>query len=157
MGTIASIVYRPEQLHPKDHFSRVSLQTANLIEGKGIEGDRKGDNPARQLNIMSRETLDGLAGEGFMTQPGQMGEQIVVSGLDIDLNLLPEGAQIQLGDAVIEVYKPRTGCERFEAIQGLPPSKAANRMGVIAGVIKSGTIKVGDPVAVLEDVRVRHS
>jgi MOSC domain-containing protein YiiM len=157
MGKIASIVYRPEQLHPKDHFSRVPLQTAVLLEGKGIEGDRKGENPARQLNIMSRETLDALAAEGFKTQPGQMGEQIVVSGLDVDLNTLPEGAQIQLGDAVIEVYKPRTGCDRFEAIQGLSPKQAVNRLGVIAGVIKSGTINVGDPVVVLEDVRVRHS
>lgn len=155
MGTIASIVYRPEQLHPKDHFSRVPLQTANLVEGKGIEGDRKGDNPARQLNIMTRETLDALAAEGFKTQPGQMGEQIVVSGVDV--NTLPEGAQIQIGDAVVEVYKPRTGCDRFEAIQGLPPKQAANRLGVIAGVIKSGTIHVGDEVTVLEDVRVRHS
>ncbi len=155
MGTIASIVYRPEQNHPKDHFSRVTLQTANLIVGNGIEGDLKGSNPARQLNIMSRETLDTLATEGFMTAPGQMGEQIVVSGVDV--NTLPEGAQIQLGDAIIEVYKPRTGCDRFEAIQGLPPSQAAKRLGVIAGVIKSGTINVGDPVIVLEDVRVRHS
>jgi MOSC domain-containing protein YiiM len=155
MGTITSIVYRPEQLHPKDHFSRVPLQTANLIEGNGIEGDLKGDNPKRQINIMTRETLDELAAEGFQTAPGQMGEQIVVSGLDV--NTLPEGAQIQLGDAVIEVYKPRTGCERFEAIQGLPPKQAANRLGVIVGVIKSGTIHVGDPVALLEDVRVRHS
>jgi MOSC domain-containing protein YiiM len=155
MGTITSIVYRPEELHPKDHFSRVPLQTANLIEGSGIEGDRKGKNPSRQLNIMSRETLDELAAEGFQTAPGQMGEQIVVSGLDV--NTLPAGTQIQLGEAIIEVYKPRTGCERFEAIQGLPPSQAANRLGVIAGVIKSGTINVGDSVVVLEDVRVRHS
>lgn len=155
MGTITSIVYRPEPLHPKDHFSRVPLQSANLIEGKGIEGDRKGDNPARQLNIMSRETLDELAAEGFQTAPGQMGEQIVVSGLDV--NSLPEGTQIQIGAAVVEVYKPRTGCDRFEAIQGLPRSQAVNRLGVIAGVIKSGTINVGDAVAVVDDVRVRHS
>jgi MOSC domain-containing protein YiiM len=52
-------------------------------------------------------------------------------------------------EAVIELVKPRTGCDRFEAIQGHPPSEAAGRMGVMARVLRSGSIQVGDEVKIL--------
>lgn len=157
MGKIISIVYRPEQLHPADHYSRVPLTSARLLEDYGIEGDRKGGHPKRQINIMCRESLDELSAEGFKTAPGAMGEQIIVEGMSEDFNALPEGTQLQLGaEAIVEMLTPRTGCERFEAIQGINPQRAAGRLGLMGRVVKSGTISVGDPVQVLQDVRVRH-
>lgn len=155
MSQITSIVYRPTHVEakPADHFSRISLDSAQLVTGYGIEGDRKGGNPNRQLNVMCQETLDQLASEGFQTQPGQMGEQVIIGGLQDNLNSLSPGTQLQLGDsAVIEVVEPRTGCDRFEAIQGYAPALAARRLGVMARVLQSGTIRVGDAVRILEHV-----
>ncbi|HLV37502.1 MAG TPA: MOSC domain-containing protein [Spirillospora sp.] len=160
MGKITSIVYRPDDVpdKPAGHYSRVPLHSAHLLEGYGIEGDRKGGHPKRNLNIMAQESLSELAGEGFKTGPGEMGEQIVISGLAENLNSLPEGTQLQIGaQAVIEVGEPRTGCERFEAIQGKHPDTAAGRLGVMARVVKGGVIHVGDSVQILQDVRVRHN
>lgn len=151
MAEIVSIVYKPKGIdpQPKDHYARVPLQTAKLVAGYGIEGDRKGGHPKRQLNVMNETVLTDLQAEGFMVEPGQMGEQMIVRGVDIDA--LPAGARVQVGDAaVIEVIEPRTGCDRFEAIQGKDPKTIQKRMGVMAIVVESGTINVGDPVRVLQ-------
>jgi MOSC domain-containing protein YiiM len=150
MPAIVSITYSPTHLpaEPEDHYQRVPLTQAALVIGHGIEGDRKGSSPKRQLNIMSAEELASLAPAGFNLTPGQMGEQIVVSGLA--LGALKPGDQFQLGpSAVIEVHSHRTGCERFEHIQGHSPKEAAGRLGVMAAVVTAGPIAVGDEVRLL--------
>ena len=154
MPTIASIVYTPKQDYeePADHYLRVPVSTAELVAGHGIRGDRKGSSPERGLNVMSAEILADLAQEGFMTGPGQMGEQLVIAGLDF--SSLSEGARLQIGDAAtIEFIKNRTGCERFEHIQGRPRESVAGRVGFMASVVTGGRIKFGDPVS----VRVRET
>jgi MOSC domain-containing protein YiiM len=79
-----------------------------------------------------------------------MGEQLILEGLAQDLNTLPAGTQLQIGtEAVVELVKPRTGCDRFEAIQGLSPSLIQLRMGMMARVLRGGSIAVGDEVKIL--------
>ena len=51
--------------------------------------------------------------------------------------------------AVVEMLKPRTGCDRFEAIQGQSPALVQGRLGMMARVIVSGAIRAGDSVTVL--------
>ena len=147
MISVVSIVYKPESdvSDPENHYLRISLNTAKLVAGYGIQGDRKGGNPKRNLNIMSFETLESLHKEGFSTLPGQMGEQLVVQGIDV--GTLVEGDQLQIGDhAYVEVVSHRTGCQRFEHIQGKSPQQAVGRMGIMAKVVTGGIIAVGDPV-----------
>lgn len=150
MTQIASIVFKPAGVdEPDDDYLRVDLDEALLIAGYGIDGDMKGGHPERQLNLMSYETLSNLRGQGFYTEPGQMGEQIVIHQLDVDN--LPKGTRVQIGDsAVIEVVKPRTGCAKFERLQKRSIKQCEGQMGVIAKVITGGMIRVGDPVKVLQ-------
>lgn len=153
MAHIASIVYSPadDYRETADYYLRVPVSQAELVAGHGIRGDRKGSNPDRGLNVMSAELLAGLAREGFQTGPGQLGEQVVIAGLDF--TSLAEGTRLQLGNnATIEVIKNRTGCERFEHIQRHPPETAAGRLGFMASVVAGGPIAVGDAVTVLEVV-----
>lgn len=151
MATIVSITYSPTELpaKPKDAYTRVPLQTATLVEHYGIEGDRKGGSPKRQLNVMSQENLRDLSENGFTIAPGQMGEQIIVEGLD--LSTLATGERLQLGaDAIIEITDRRNGCARFEHIQGRAPTEAKGLLGIMAKVITGGTIKVGDAAIVVQ-------
>ncbi len=151
MTQIASIVYKPEgQPVPENDFLRVDLEQAWLIAGYGIEGDRKGGHPDRQLNLMSYETLTNLRAQGYYTEPGQMGEQIVIHQMDVDN--LPIGARLKLGaEAIIEVVERRNGCQRFSQIQGKPLEPVKGLMGVMARVIQGGMIQIGDPVKLIQD------
>ncbi|WP_374687342.1 MOSC domain-containing protein [Promineifilum sp.] len=154
MPHIESIVYQPKksaQPNGSVDFVRVPLEQATLIADHGIDGDRKaGHNQTRQLNLLSREWLDSVRPLGYRTGPGQFGEQIIVAGLAIER--LAPGARLMLGDeAIIEITKGRTGCSRLEAAQGQSIA-GIGHIGVLARVIAGGTIRVGDPVAVLEPV-----
>ncbi len=150
MIEVASIVYKPEDAtsDPEDHYVRVPLSSAVLVAGHGIEGDRKGGHPKRQLNLMSLETLQALAEEGFKTMPGQMGEQITLR--EFDVSILNKGDRLQIGEqACVEIVSHRTGCERFEQIQGKSPLLAAGRLGAMGRVVVGGTIHVGNPVKLI--------
>lgn len=147
MAHIVSIVYRPQDTgRPEGRYARVPADRVRLVEANGIDGDLKGTEK-RQLNIMRAETLAELAAEGFKTGPGEMGEQIVIAGLDPAA--LAEGARLRIGEAVIEIGIPRTGCARFESIQGRSRSEVKGRLGSMATVVVSGEVAVGDEVSVV--------
>ena len=149
-GKIESIVYQPQATDvTHGEFYRVPINSVQLLAGHGIEGDRKaGRNPKRHLNIMMRETLDDLATYGYKTSAGEMGEQIQISGVDIEN--LPAGTLLQMGDiAIIRLNKPRTGCVWLEKIQGKPVNQSVGKLGIMASVIESGTISVGDAIVIL--------
>ncbi len=95
MGELLSIVYKPKNASGgEEDYLRVPLTQTRLVVDYGIVGDAKGGSPKRQLNLMAAESLQQLAQEGFRTAPGQMGEQLVVSGLDLDR--LPCGTRLQI-------------------------------------------------------------
>jgi MOSC domain-containing protein YiiM len=145
MSELVSIVYKPKDaVASGEGYARVPLREARLVEDHGIEGDAKGGSGGRQLNIMAAESLRQLAGDGFRTAAGQLGEQLILAGLDVDA--LPSGARVRIGEsACVEVVEPRTGCGRFEQYQGKLRQDAAGRLGVMARVLKGGMIRVGDP------------
>ncbi len=154
MANIKSIVYKPKAMqsgHGDVGYVREPLTEANLIEGYGIEGDRKGGNPNRNLNLMDDITQAELAGEGYPTGPGMLGENIILTGLD--LRTLPEGTQLRLGDeAVIALGKARIPCEQLTPLDGRMPDSVEGRVGTMCRVIKSGQIKVGDLVEVIREL-----
>lgn len=151
MAHVVSIVYRPKKTgRPPDRYERVPAGRVRLAPFAGIEGDQKGSSTKRQLNVMLAETLAELEGEGFRVAPGEMGEQIVLAGLDPAA--LAEGAHLKLGEAVIEVGILRTGCARFEMIHGQPRGVVKGRLGVMATVVTGGEVAVGDAVDVLPAV-----
>lgn len=147
MSQLVSIVYKPEGAEPNaEGYTRIPLQAAQLVAGHGIEGDMKGGGATRHVNIMSKETMDALGEEGFLVQPGCLGEQLIVEGLDV--NKLSAGSLLRLGaEAVLEIVEPRTGCGKFEKYQEKLRQEASGRLGMIAKVVASGAIALGDPVS----------
>ena len=149
MAQLVSIVYKPEDATPAEGaFTRLPIQEARLVSGYGIEGDDKGGNAYRQLNVMGLTSIAQLETAGYHTAPGQLGEQLVIS--DLDIEALPEGARLRIGDsAEIELLRLREPCERFESYQGRPREGAVGKIGWMAAVVASGRIRVGDSVTVL--------
>jgi molybdopterin adenylyltransferase len=150
MAQIKSIVYQPDdQVYEDgrfDTFIRLPVKTAELIADHGIRGDHKaGRNRQRQLNLLSVDWLKVQQQKGYRIEPGSFGEQLIVQG--IDLEALKPGTRLQLGNkAIIEITKPRTGCERLDAAQGDTGYFAEKEIGMMATVITGGTIQVGDVV-----------
>lgn len=143
-GQLASIVYSPQP----GSFNRHPLPEAMLLAGYGIDGDRKGGHPNRNLNVMDQEMLATLAAEGYPTDPGVLGENLIVSGVQI--SSLAEGTRVRVGlEAVIEVVRLREPCYKLTALDARMPESVVERVGVMARVVESGVIRVGDAVAVL--------
>ena len=140
-----------------------------LIAGRGVEGDAhagslvqhlsrmaKDPNAAnlRQVHLIHAELFDELAEQGFAVGPAQMGENITTLG--IDLLGLSRGTRLRLGaEAVIEITGLRNPCHQ---LNGLAPGlmeavldrggdgSLVRKCGVMAVVITSGTVALGDAI-----------
>lgn len=153
---IYSIVYQPEDQEygeRYDDFIRIPVESVNLIANHGIEGDRKaGRAPKRQLNLLDYDWVREQKQKGFNAFPGAFGEQVVIQGLDV--LTLNRGDQLQLGEsALIEITMPRTGCNRLEMAHG-DLGKPEDPIGVMARVIATGKVSVGDPIQMVNQVSV---
>ena len=57
------------------------------------------------------------------------------------------GQDVQVGSAVLRFYESRTPCEKMDRIcVGLRNLMEDRRQGVLAEVVRDGTIRVGDGV-----------
>jgi MOSC domain-containing protein YiiM len=142
-----------------------------LVAGHGVEGDahagatvqhrsRKRWRPQapnlRQVHLLHAELLDDLRARGFAVGPGDVGENVLVRG--VDLLALPTGTLVRLGDtAVVELTGLRNPCvqlDRFadglmRAVLRTEPDGAVTRLaGVMSVVSAGGDVRVGAPVTV---------
>ena len=155
-------------------FSKEPCASITLIEARGVEGDahagllvqhlsRMAKNPGapnlRQVHLIHAELFDQLAVKGFAVRPGQLGENVTTSG--IDLLGLSRGTRLRLGEqALIEVTGLRNPCHQIDGLaKGLmtatldtaPDGSLVRKCGVMAVVVTGGVVHVGDGI-VLESV-----
>ena len=142
-----------------------------LVEGQGVEGDvhagptvmhrsRRRKNPElpnlRQVHLIHRELHEELAGRGFELGPGEMGENVLTSG--VELLELPTGARLRLGAAaVVEVTGLRNPCSQLDELApGLMKAvldrdadgELVRKSGVMGVVLAGGEVRPGDPIEV---------
>jgi len=61
------------------------------------------------------------------------------------------GQRVEIGEAVLQIDQPRKPCHKMDALcQGLCALMENNRQGVLAVVIRSGTISVGDTIRLVK-------
>ena len=157
VGTINLIVRRPAE------DAREVLDVAEINDAEGVAGDTwnqrssptsadGGPHPDAQITIMSARAAAAVIGP--VERWPLAGDQIYAD-LDISHEALPAGAQLQLGDAVVEITaKPHRGCAKFAARFGRDALRFVNtgegrdlRMrGVNCRVIRPGTVRPGDPI-----------
>ena len=150
-------------------FSKQPADQLTLLAGLGVAGDahagrlvqhlsRMAKEPntpnLRQVHLIHAELFDELAAKGFTVEPGQLGENITTRGLD--LLGLSRGTRLRLGDeALIEITGLRNPCHQINGLaEGLmaatldkaPDGSLIRKSGVMAVVITSGDVRVGDGI-----------
>jgi MOSC domain-containing protein YiiM len=147
-GQVASL-----HLHPR--ISGEPLQAVNEVyaeAGRGIAGDgrvfgrkdRKGQPSRRQVSLIAREQIaEHVAATGLAAMaPGVVRSNIETSGIDL---MALVGQKVKVGGAVLFFYEARTPCWKMDLITpGLCKLMTKGRQGVMAQIIESGTICVGD-------------
>lgn len=154
----------------KHRFSKSPCESLVLLEGIGVEGDAHAGpfvrhrylarrNPAmpnaRQVHLIPVELLDMLRAEDIVLGSGDLGENVLTAGLDLES--LPLGTILKLGaEAAIELTGLRTPCmliDRFRT--GLKrklimtdADRPAYRCGVMGVVLSGGRISVGDRIEI---------
>ncbi len=153
------------------HFSKTNALEIRLIAGLGVDGDahagvtvkhrsRVAKDPSqpnlRQVHLMHAELFEALRAGGFQVAPGDLGENVTTTGLD--LLALPAGARLRLGDhAVVEITGLRNPCVQIDRFQpGLMAAvldRAADgslvrKAGVMGVVRVGGDVRPGDTIRV---------
>jgi MOSC domain-containing protein YiiM len=103
-----------------------------------------------QINIMNTRVIALVAQEESRWHLA--GDQLYLD-MDLSVQNLPAGTQLEIGSAVIEVTPPpHTGCVKFVARFGIDAMKFVNSSigrelnlrGLNAKVVQAGVIRVGD-------------
>jgi MOSC domain-containing protein YiiM len=156
----------------KSHrFSKSTEMSIRLLAGLGVEGDahmgetvkhrsRVRVDPTkpnlRQVHLIHAELHSELKAAGFTVHPGDIGENITTSG--IDLLGLPTGAVLRIGaTAVVRITGLRNPCTQLDGFQQgltaavLDRDSAGNlvrKAGVMSVVLEGGEVIPGDPILV---------
>ncbi|MBT2489607.1 MOSC domain-containing protein [Streptomyces sp. ISL-96] len=150
-------------------FTKPNRDSITLLAGLGVEGDvhagttvkhrsRVAQDPTRpnlrQVHLIHAELFGELLQEGFTVEPGQLGENITTSG--IDLLGLPEGTLLHIGEeAVVEVTGLRNPCLQIDAFQdGLlkhvvgrdAAGNIVRKAGIMSVVRAGGVVRPGDRI-----------
>jgi MOSC domain-containing protein YiiM len=153
-------------------FSKQTRPVIRLVEGLGVEGDahlgetvkhrsRVRRNPSepnlRQVHLIHAELFEEVHGDAPRVLPGDLGENVTTSGLD--LLALPAGTLLLLGDtAEVVVTGLRNPCVQIERFQpGLlekvvgrdAAGRVVRKAGVMAVVRRGGEVRPGDAVTVV--------
>lgn len=154
-GRVASLHVHP----PKPGFPFLTVDVIHLVAEKGIQEDRRyfgrksrstGQPSRRQVTLIEREQIaehaEALGVEGI--RAGEVRSNIETTGVDLQSLM---GRDVQVGEAVVRFYEPRTPCAKMDALfPGLRPLMENSRQGVLAYVVRSGAVRVGDAIRPVE-------
>jgi MOSC domain-containing protein YiiM len=155
LGCVASL-----HLHPAEAGTPLQgVEGVEVVEAKGIVGDNRyfgrlsrdsGQPTRRQVSLIEREQIaEHAAALGLQgIPPGAVRSNIETLGVNL-IALI--GRQVQIGDAVLFLHAPRDPCAKMDAIcQGLRARMMNQRQGVLAEVVRSGKVRVGDAILMRE-------
>ena len=154
-GRVASL-----HVHPVGTAAdMVPMEKVKLLAGKGIVEDVRyfarqnptGQPRQREVTLIEREQIGEHAAVLGLPAiaPGRVRSNIETDGVSL---IDCVGKQVQIGEAVLLIYDARTPCAKMDAVApGLRELMKNKRQGVLAQVVRSGTVRVGDVVEVCRE------
>ena len=130
MGKVIAVCTSPAKGTQKTNIGK-----GVFLEDYGIEGDAHAGKWHRQVSLLSYEKIEDFRARGAVVEDGAFGENLVVKGNEVILELTQIGKECH------------HGCEIFQKMgECIMP-----REGVFTKVIHGGTIEVGDDLVILEE------
>jgi len=116
------------------------LEQIRAVEDSGLEGcaHARTGSP-RQVLLMDSETLDLMD-----LQPGIIRENITTCGINV--NGLPAGQRLRVGETQLEVSVACTPCDLLEKIRPGLRRELSGRRGTLCRLIAGGMIRRGDNI-----------
>ena len=122
-----------------------------IVQDKRYFGRRSssGEPSRRQVTLIEREQISehatALGQDDF--PPGIVRSNVETEGI----SLVPlSGKQVKIGAAVLLIGAPRDPCAQMDRIApGLRERMDHGKQGVLAQVLVSGKVRLGDPITVL--------
>lgn len=132
------------------------------IEGDAVAHPQFHGGPRQAVLLIAKEVIDALAAAGWPVFPGALGENLTTEG--IDHKQFRPYQRYRVGEAVIELTKPRSPCAALDmygpGIQREIHDKAVKAgdvssphwgmSGFYASVVQSGTIRPQDIIVLLD-------
>lgn len=126
-----------------------TIKEGFFIEDFGLEGDAHAGKWHRQVSLLGQESIDKMTAmgvEGLCT--GKFAENLTTEG--IKLYELPVGTKLKIGETEMEVTQIGKQCHKGCEIRHLVGDCIMPREGIFTKVLKSGWIKPGDDIEILE-------
>ena len=127
------------------------VPAVELRVGLGIVGDAHAGNWHRQVSLLAEESVDTMRAAGLALPAGAFAENILTRG--IVLKTLPVGTVLRCGEALLAVTQIGKECHNDCAIKQTAGRCVMPTEGIFAVVLRGGTVRAGDPVEIMEDLR----
>lgn len=135
------------------------LDTAHLVAGRGIEGDRyferagtfspDGSSPDHELTLVAQEEVTRfLAATGLEIAAGELRRNLLTEGIDLNARV---GRRFRIADVELEGIRLCEPCRTLadqvgqEVLSGL-----VHRAGLRARIVSDGRVRVGDPITEID-------
>ena len=135
MASVLHLFRAPQRRLPMEELLEI-----RAFEDSGLEGcgHARSGSP-RQVLLVDSETL-----ELMDLQPGSIRENITTRGINV--NGLPVGQNLRVGEAQLEVGMACTPCHLLEKIRPGLRRELRGRRGMLCRVIAGGIIRRGDNI-----------
>ena len=132
---------------------KLDIKEGYFKENYGLTDDAHADSAThRQVSFMARESIQKMIDLGLKVGPGDFGENLTTEG--IDLVSLPVGTEVKVGpEVVLEVTQIGKVCHNKCAIYYQAGTCIMPEEGVFARVIHGGTVKTGDEIKAVTNVK----
>jgi MOSC domain-containing protein YiiM len=127
---------------PKRREAMESLESARVFENEGVEGCAHRRGGKRNVLFVAVEDLEALG-----VEPGAVKENFTVRGAEV--MKWPLGQRLAIGEAEFEVSMICDPCELMETIRPGLLAEIDGRRGMLARVLKTGQVVVGDTITLL--------
>ena len=148
-GGVAPMPPRVRDIHvaPGRRLPTKAVSSVEAEAGKGLVGDRHHGARHRHVTVQSWQALEEAAVDlGAPIEPGATRRNLTLTHGDVPT---APGSRLQIGDVLLEVVRVAAPCRLLDDWIGPGAAKALRRRaGSVCRVLESGTITVGDEVAV---------